>query len=313
MQLPFFKELSTSHSILLAGAGGGFDIVSGIPIYYYLRTLGKNVVLANLSFTELSETESAEPCPGMYHITADSKTIPYFPEKHMLQWLQARGEYPDMFGFSTELGVVPLSHAYSTLIQQYHIDTIILIDGGTDSLMFGDETGVATIVEDACSIIAASQTGIQKSYLVATGFGVEQFHHLDHYACLENIATLTKDGTYKGAVSLTSEMSEAGSYLELVCYLNQQMPSSESIVANSIASSIQGEFGNHHATQKTKGSELFINPFMSIYWFFTLQGIASKIKFASKIANSQTMTEVAQCFKLYRAMNTRRATGKIPF
>ncbi|RUS66919.1 hypothetical protein CUZ56_01714 [Saezia sanguinis] len=113
MLLPFFKELSTSHSILLAGAGGGFDIVSGIPIYFYLRTLGKNVVLANLSFTELSETESAEPCPGMYHITADSKTIPYFPEKHMLQWLQARGEYPDMFG---------------------------------------NKTGVATIIEDACSI-----------------------------------------------------------------------------------------------------------------------------------------------------------------
>jgi len=33
-QIPIFEELKESKSILLAGAGGGFDIFSGIPLYF---------------------------------------------------------------------------------------------------------------------------------------------------------------------------------------------------------------------------------------------------------------------------------------
>ncbi len=56
MQIEFFKDISTSNSILIAGVGGGFDIASGIPLYRYLRDMGKEVVLANFSFTDLVAT-----------------------------------------------------------------------------------------------------------------------------------------------------------------------------------------------------------------------------------------------------------------
>ena len=312
MQIPFFNALSDSQVVLLAGAGGGYDIASGIPLYLYLRRLGKQVILANLSFSALSLTDSREICPGAYLVNTQSRDVPYFPERHIIEWLQMRGEQPLMYGFSNELGVVPLNHAYSTLIELHAVDTLLLVDGGTDSLMFGDESGVGTIVEDACSIIAASKAGLERSYLTAVGFGVEQFHNLNHHSCLENIATLIRDNTYLGAVSLTRDMPEGADYIKLVEYLNQRSTYHMSIVSNSVSSAIQGKFGDYHVSSRTKNSEQFINPLMGLHWFFRLQGLAEHIAFTSYVERSETMNEVAKGFQLFRASTMRRAPGKIP-
>ena len=68
--------------------------------------------------------------------------------------------------------------------------------------MFGDEIGMGTIGEDSLSILAAAQAGFARSYLCAVGFGVEYHHGLDHYPCLQNMATLTKADAYLGAQNL---------------------------------------------------------------------------------------------------------------
>lgn len=312
MRIPFFDAIANSRNILLAGAGGGFDIAAGIPLYLYLRSQGKQVVLANLSFTRLTLTDCTEVHPGCFEVFPESTDIQYFPERLILNWLKQRGDATCMYAFSNEQGVAPLSRCYAHLCQKHAIDTLILVDGGTDSLMFGDEAGVGTIVEDACSILAASSVEVANSYLIANGFGVERHHNLNHHACLENIATLTKHGDYLGALSLTPEMPEGNAYLELVSYLNACRPQRMSIVNNSIASAMQGEFGDYHASDRTHGSEQFINPLMGLFWFFKLQGIASRIQFTSRVEHSQTMNEVAKGFQLYRATSTRRPAKSIP-
>jgi hypothetical protein len=43
LQLPFFNDLEKSQNILLAGAGDGFDIFGGLPLYFGLRAVGKKV------------------------------------------------------------------------------------------------------------------------------------------------------------------------------------------------------------------------------------------------------------------------------
>lgn len=310
MQAPFLQEISKARSVLIAGAGGGFDIVSGIPLYLYLRSLGKQVVLANLSFTALPFSDSEEVFAGTYHVTEASADLPYFPEKHILNWLRSRSEFPYVYGLSNRMGVLPLSQAYSHLVERHDIDTLVLVDGGTDSLMFGDEPKVGTIVEDACSIVAAARTAVTSRFLVAIGFGVE--HDLNHHACLENISALVKNGHYLGAQSLTNQMMEGQAYLDLVDYLNSKMVLHESIVTNSIASAMQGEFGDFHPTTRTKGSVQFISPLMSLFWFFRLEGVASQLRFSSSIENSMTMDEVAKAFQLYRITNTRRTHQGIP-
>ncbi|HXR65533.1 MAG TPA: hypothetical protein VN729_06405 [Ktedonobacteraceae bacterium] len=152
LALPFFQEIENAQSILLAGAGGGFDIFSGLPLYFGLRNLGKQVHLANLSFSPLSTATGCRLSPALMEVTADTqgKSL-YFPEKYLAQWFVAQGEHVPIYCFE-RTGVQPLLTAYQTLVDFLHVDTIILIDGGTDSLMRGDEPGLGTPEEDIASM-----------------------------------------------------------------------------------------------------------------------------------------------------------------
>jgi hypothetical protein len=310
MKIPFAKAISSSKNVLIAGAGGGFDIASGIPLYVWLRGLGKQVTLANLSFTTLDGTDSEEICSGAYRVLDTPCEVDYFPEKRILEWLRLRWETPAMYAFSSGMGVIPLRRAYAEIIKRHGIDTLILVDGGTDSLMFGDEAAVGSIIEDSCSIVAASGLSVKKSFLAAIGFGVE--HSLNHHACLENMATLTRKGHYLGAFSLTSDMPEGEAYLELADYLNETISFHPSIVINSIVSAMHGKFGDYHATQRSRSSDQFINPFMNLYWFFGLKGVASNIRFATDIEKTETMNDVIEIFTQYRATASRRSAQQIP-
>jgi hypothetical protein len=40
LNLPILDQLSNSQNIPIAGAGGGFDIFSGLPLFFALRDLG---------------------------------------------------------------------------------------------------------------------------------------------------------------------------------------------------------------------------------------------------------------------------------
>jgi len=312
MRIPFFDSVASAQKVLLVGAGGGFDLASGIPIYLYLKEQGKEVVLANLSFTQLPFTESEEVFKGTYRVGVEPCDVPYFPEKFIHDWLCARGHKPDVYAFVDELGVQSLRRAYRYLIDKYQIDTLVLVDGGTDSLMFGDEVGVGTIVEDSVSIVAASGAGLENTFLVATGFGVELHHKLDHFNCLENMATLIRENAYLGAMSLTPDMKFGADYLDLVSFMNDRLPQKTSIVANSIANAMRGEFGDFHFTPRTKGTEQFVSPLMGLFWFYKLQAIAQHIQYRDAIESTETMDQVVNEFKKYRILNTRRATRKIP-
>lgn len=50
-----------------------------------------------------------------------------------------------------------------------------------------------------------------------------------------------------------------------------------SIVSGSISAAIDGHYGNHQFTNRTTGSELWINPLMSMYWCFKLDPLAKSI------------------------------------
>jgi hypothetical protein len=273
MKLSFFSELDGVKNILIAGAGGGFDIYSGLPLYFYLRNAGKTVHLANLSFTELGFCDGERPVPSLMRVPPHtSGSANYFPELYLSQWLTSRfGETPV---YAIERGgVKPVVAAYEWLVETLHPDTLILIDGGTDSLMRGDEVGPGTPQEDMASLFAANTVkGVDRKLLVSIGFGIDTFHGVCHAHFLENVSALIADNAYLGTWSLMREMEECRLYREACEYAAARMPRQPSIVNASIMSAVDGYFGNHHATKRTEGSELFINPLMSLFWTFQLDG-----------------------------------------
>lgn len=314
-QIPIFQKLEDSKTILLAGAGGGFDVYAAIPLYFSLKAQGKKVVLANLSFTFLPETTSEKVAPYCYKIQAGDRDLSqrnYFPEKYLKLWFIMNGETVDVYAFENT-GVNPLKNAYNFLIKEHEIDSVVLVDGGTDSLMFGDEEGLGTPQEDMCSIAAVHRSRASKKYLLSIGFGIDHFHGVSHYRFLENVAEIMKTGGYLGAFQLTKEMEAARKYIEAINFANERMPSRKSIVSNSIVSSLEGEYGDYHRINRTEGSQLWINPLMTIYWCFELNTIIRKIKYYDYIKDVNSISEFKGQLSKYRnQLNSIREKKDLP-
>ncbi|MDJ1505124.1 DUF1152 domain-containing protein [Xanthocytophaga agilis] len=314
-EIPLFKTLENSKSILLAGAGGGYDIYCGLPLYFALKAMGKEVHLANLSFTYLPMTNSEKVFDQCYLVKAGDKNnhqINYFPEKYLADWfLTEQQEQVNIYAFELS-GVQPTKKIYDQIIERHSIDTVILIDGGTDSLMFGDEEELGTPLEDSCSLVAVNKTSVKNKLLVCLGFGVDRFHGVSHFRFLENTSKILAEGGFLGSFHLLPTMPEVEKYMSAVNYVNQHMER-QSIVSNSIVSAIEGKFGDFHRTLRTSGSELWINSLMSIYWCYQVQDVVHNLKYYTYIANSQTRGQLNQGLYDYRQqLSEVREMRKIP-
>jgi hypothetical protein len=126
-------------------------------------------------------------------------------------------------------------------MERHEIDLVILIDGRTDSLIFGDEH--STVVEDAVSTVAACTTARNQVIFAVIGFGVDHYHGVPHCAFFENVA-LFETADFWAHFRLRLTGPEDKTFLGLVDYANCGQPQHQSIVCNSIASVLQGEFGD---------------------------------------------------------------------
>src|SRR5438876_16798 len=116
LRLPFFTALEPAQSILVAGAGGGFDIFTGLPLYFGLRALGKKVHLANLSFSHLDAATGKRLHPAVLEVTADAQvTSSYFPEFHLARWFRQQGQEVPIYCFD-RTGFQPLAEAYRAVV-----------------------------------------------------------------------------------------------------------------------------------------------------------------------------------------------------
>ena len=141
--------------------------------------------------------------------------------------------------------------------------------------MRGDEAGLGTPQEDMVSLLAAhSVSGVPRKLLACIAFGVDAFHGVSHANFLENVAALIREGGYLGAWALTREMQEFELYREASEFVAARTSRRSSIVNTSIISAVEGRFGDYHATCRTQGSQLFINPLMAIYWGFDVEKVA---------------------------------------
>ena len=180
--------------------------------------------------------------------------------------------------------------------------------------MRGDEAGLGTPAEDVSSLLAAEAVPVAHKYLVCLGFGVDRYHGVCHAQFLEAVSDLSRQGAYLGAWSLTPDMPDVQRYLECIDYVEERTPGRESIVSASIASAIEGHYGNHHRLVRTRdtGSTLWINPLMSLYWAFELEPVSARILYRDWIIDTQTFGELQQRIRAYRKEIEPRGWEDIP-
>lgn len=302
-RLPFFEQILEAKTVLIAGAGGGYDIFAGLPLYFALRQAGKTVHLANLSFSRLEESTAEILDEALFKVTAQTQgNSHYFPELHLARWFERVRLDPVAIYCFPQTGVLPLTTAYRILLTHLgNVDTIVVVDGGTDILMRGDEFGLGTPQEDVASLAAVdAQEGITRKLLLCLGFGIDTYHGVCHAHFLEAVADLTRNHGFFGAWTLLEQMVEVQLYREAVEYVHRAMPESPSIVNASILSALDGQFGDYHATARTARSTLFINALMSLYWCFDLPAVAQRNLYIERVRQTANYWELSAKIERFR-------------
>ena len=139
---------------LVLGAGGGFDIYGCLYWYFSLTNEQKEfVVLANYTFTDDVYTYSTTEHRYIVPITSETKETKknksYFPELHLARSLHRTV-------YAVRMIANPLLFTeLEAFILKNEIKSIILVDGGIDAMLFGDERPFGSPLEDSQTILAA--------------------------------------------------------------------------------------------------------------------------------------------------------------
>lgn len=302
---PLFTRLKKCQRVLIAGAGGGFDVYAGLPLALSLLAAGKEVHLANLSFAGLFGLDDGDWVGSdVVAVRPGSRGhSEYFPERTLARWLERHGLDPVVYAFA-RTGVQSLRAAYQALVGHLGgVDAIVLVDGGTDILMRGDEAGLGTPEEDMASLAAVHglpEDVAAERLVVCLGFGVDAYHGVNHVLVLENLAALERDGGYLGAFSVPRNSREGTLYLDAVSLAQDATPTRPSIVNGSIAAAVRGEFGDVRFTTRTSNSELFVNPLMSMYFAVDLTALAHRHLYLDRLEGTILMRQISGIIEGFR-------------
>jgi hypothetical protein len=261
-------------NVLLAAVGGGFDVFNAMTLDFTLACHGIHRHISSYSVDVGFKESQFVPITGV-----GEKDV-YNPEGILASWLnRGPGLYdrrpkpnpPIPIYKIGKVGPRPLREAYKKLIDKLEIDMIIMMDGGVDSLMIGNEVRKGTVAEEYVNFAALSEIDIKK-VLMSFGFGCEQEEQISHGRVLENMAKLFEQNKVLGACALTRDEADFANYNCSYQYVVDHFPDhKKSHIHPRIIRSIQGDFGWNEFGEKTimkSNKPVFLSPLMAIMWFF---------------------------------------------
>lgn len=303
------RRLPTAKRILLAGCGGGYDVLGAVPLVHELRARGIEVHLASLSFCYLNGLDHAAQDPehpNMYGVAAIAASErAYCPEAWLATFLDTEYDAAHTIWSFDKGGVRPLTAAYRTLVARHAIDAIVLIDGGIDAILRGDEVSLGTPSEDLASLAAATSLDIPV-VMACVGLSAELRDGIAHAQVFERMSELTRANAYYGASALVPGDPATDVYLRAVDFVfaNQALQK-RSHVHKVITRSTRGDFGQD-------APHVWLSPLASMYWLFDAHAVARTHLFLDFLRDTDTIWDVAARVEGARKDLAIRAREAIP-
>lgn len=277
--------------IFIIGMGGGFDILGAMPFINEYDVVG----LANLN----------TDCRGFS--SKQSEELSYSPE-YEVQKITGKTVH-----VIAKEGVRSVRKGYEKALTGFDVDVLILVDGGVDSIMRGDEKNPGTLLEDSVSLAAAAKLPIKEKYLVCLGFGTELEEQVCHYRALENIAALARSGFFLGSCSMISRMASFQYYRSVADKLFSTT-NRKSHIHTRIIPAVEGKFGklgiiSDAAIPGVKSEDAWINPLMGMLWFFDLGGVASQNLWCKNLEITNTWTDVMMIYRQGLGLQMRESVN----
>jgi len=264
-------------------------------------------------------------------VTNESKPLDsyYAPEIHMCSFLDL--SYPEsvphqIYACNAREFTVPLlSNFYSQLIKVHNIDGIIIFDGGSDSLMRGDEEGLGDPIEDCVSVTSVSllkEERIKFRILISAGFGADRFNHVSDAASLRAVAELTQMGGFLGSLSLEPTHPGFQFYSNCVKHIYSRQ-AFRSVLTGLVISATRGHFGFNIPedsnnpdevkvdlqTRVRGSSTIFLWPLMAMMFAFDVKVVAERSYISSWIKEEVT---VSKCYDaLHSGRRALKTEGRI--
>lgn len=215
---PSVEELLTGcESVLIAGCGGGGDLVQSVSIMNYARHLGvQNIVLATISVNwwgtfadgcEVFDLDWFQPAErineNLVRVLPQTKlTGGIGSGKPTYEIAMAQTFDVPVYGIGLKNGLPGVKNALETLVQKHGCRLFICADVGSDTFFTGEETQVCSPLIDAFSVICASEMDIPGVYAL-NGYGGDGEMHLAHLN--RNIGECMRRGGYLGAGGITQK------------------------------------------------------------------------------------------------------------
>lgn len=250
----FEEEIAASlpegKKILLFGIGGGFDVLSCLPLYHTLRMKGYSLELANYSLVDFTLFPAlAEPFIMTDHIYGANAHVKagteHFPEGLLSVWFKE--------GFGEEVKVwmlrqqttVQLIKSFTTMIERLDIGLIILCGAGMRSIMMGNEEGCGEMLYPSIVLGAIRQIPV-RSFIFTLGVNTHGGKRSESlYSAMENIQALIQDNAYFGGCVLEKSMDCFQYYKSAYEYIVDQPMHNQSPVHEITITAILGGFGQH--------------------------------------------------------------------
>jgi hypothetical protein len=297
MNLPHYLRqiFNENKNILLLGIGGGYDIMGAIP--FYMASDDNNFVFAN--YNAGAKTLSKFDTQDLPKETSQS-----YVEYRLAQWLAPQGVSRYVYAIP-KTGVKTAASYIESIVRENDIQAMILVDGGVDSLMTGDEEGSGTWLDDTVMMAAATQVDKRMPKVLAClGFGTELEEGLCHHHVLKNMADLLADEAFFGCCALLRDSWEFRQYVDACEFVWENQRKSH--IHTKVISAVNGLFGAVNQYDGVDAQVLggdkcknFISPLMSIYWCFSPSCVLAKNKMAEILKDTNTSTDVLM---LYRQM-----------